>query len=248
MMKTTNWRSTCALVRLCLAMGAFTLMSPADSRAGLVSFDFDQSRPFITTYDGAPPGTVTYLSSRGEFKVLATGLFFLSNGLPDGASQVQITGESAVIDLKVDQNGNLVGLGALTVSGAIDFDQDGTDDVSGTLVTATVNVFGAAMAGSAPWEFDGLFRFDGGLLTQSSIPLSLGGTFSDLFRVGETGGFDLVVEQQVSGILGDFAQDFSGMTNKGPVVGVATPEPNTALMMLISLGMVTAWCQFRRLD
>jgi hypothetical protein len=129
----------------------------------------------------------------------------------------------------------VVGPGSLSVSGAIDFDQDGSNDVSGTLVTGTVRAFGAAPAGPAPWEFNGLFSFDGGLLTQASIPLSGGGSFSDLFNVGQTGGFDLVVEQQISGILGDFAADFSGSTIKGPVVGVTVPEPATAILGLIAL-------------
>jgi hypothetical protein len=171
---------------------------------------------------------------------VATGLFFLSSSLPNGATQVPITNDSATISLMVDPNGNLVGTGTLTVTGAIDFDQDGKNDTSGTLVTGTVNAFGAAVAGPAPWEFNGQFSFDGGTLTQSSIPLSGGGTFTDLFTVGQTGGFDLVVEQQTSGILGNFLADFSGNTVKGIAVGVV-PEPSAATLGLLALATVAGW-------
>jgi hypothetical protein len=71
----------------------------------------------------------------------------------------------------------------------------------------------------------------GGFVTRSAEEP----TFTDLFRVGDLTGFDLVVEQQVSGILGDFARDFSGAAPKGPAPGVVTPEPNTALMALTAL-------------
>ena len=113
-------------------------------------------------------------------------------------------------------------------------------------MTGTVNAFGSAGSGPAPWEFDGLFNFTGGALTQSSIPLSGGGTFSDLFTVGETGGFDLVVEQQVSGILGDFLADFSGNTLKGPVVGVSVPEPSTATLGIIAVAGLAGSCLLGR--
>ena len=174
----------------------------------MIPFDFDQNRPLILATDGS----VTYNQSTGNFNVQATGEFFLSNNLPNGNTQVPIINDLAVINLTVGQSGNLVGTGSLTVNGAIDFDQDGTNDVSGSLVTGTITAFGAA-GGPAPWEFDGLFNFTGGGLTQASIPLSGGGTFTDLYKIGETGGFDLVVEQQVSGIFGDFASRFSQATS-----------------------------------
>jgi hypothetical protein len=222
-----------------MLIGAVLSMASAvECRAGgLRSFGFDENRPLIIATDGS----VTYTQSTGDLSVQATGLFFLSNNLPNGNTQVPITNDSAAISLKVDSSGNLVGTGSLSLAGAIDFDQDGANDVSGTLVTGTVNAFGAGPAGPAPWEFNGLFIFDGGLLTQSSIPLSGGGTFTDLFRVAETGGFDLVIEQQLSGILGDFAADFSGSTTKGIVVGVAVPEPATAPLGLIALATLAGW-------
>ena len=217
-------------------IAGFLALSPVAEcwAGGLLQFDFDQSRPFILATDGA----VTYDALTGTFNVQATGEFFLSNNLPNGNTQVPITNDTATINLNVDQNGNLIGAGSLTVTGAIDLDQDGTNDVSGTLVTATINSFGTAAAGPAPWEFNGLFNFDGGALTQSSIPLSGGGSFTDLFKVGETGGFDLVVEQQVSGILGDFASSFSGDTIKNITVGTVVPEPATGTMALISIGSI----------
>ena len=224
--------------------GFLTLTPAVECRAsGLIPFDFDQNRPFILATDGS----VSYDQLTGIFNVQATGEFFLSNNLPNGNTQVPITNDTATINLNVDQSGNLLGTGSLTVTGAIDFDQDGTNDASGTLITATINAFGAAGAGPAPWEFNGLFNFDGGTLTQSSIPLSGGGSFTDLFKVGETGGFDLVVEQQVSGILGDFTSSFSGNTIKNITVGAVVPEPATGTMCLISIGSIAGCLISRRL-
>jgi len=226
-----------------MAVGVLGLSPAAECRAGgLLSINFDQTRPVILATDGS----VTYDQASGDFNVQATGLFFLSNNLPNGNTQVPITNDAAAINLTVDQNGNLVGTGTLSVGGAVDFDQDGKNDVTGNLLTGTITAFGVAGAGPAPWEFNGLFSFDGGALTQASIPLSGGGTFTDLFKVGEIGGFDLVVEQQVSGILGDFLADFSGNTVKGIAVGVYVPEPATATLGLIALVTIAGCGLLRR--
>jgi hypothetical protein len=236
-------RSWYAPARLAL-VGSLAILAASESRAGgLIPIDFDPSRPLIVATDGS----VAYDAPTGNFNVQAIGLFFLSNDLPGGLPVVPVDSGSAVIKLTLDKSGNLLAPGSIALTGGIDFEQDGVDDVSGSLVTGKVTAFGAAGPGPAPWEFDGLFTFTGGGLTQSSIPLSGGGTFSDLFRVGETGGFDLVVEQQVSGILGDFAQSFSGNTNKGPVVGVSVPEPATSTMALIVSATVVGWRLLRRL-
>jgi hypothetical protein len=227
-------RSWYPLARLAL-VGSLAISYASESRAGgLIPINFDQNRPFILATDGS----VAYDASTGDFNVQATGNFFLSNNLPNGLTQVPVDGGTAVIDLTLDHNGNLLGPGSIALNGGIDFDQDGTDDVTGSLVKGSVTAFGAAAAGPSPWEFDGLFNVTGGGLTQSSIPLSGGGTFTDLFKVGETGGFDLVIEQQVSGILGDFLTDFSGNTVKGIVVGVSVPEPSTATLQIIALASV----------
>lgn len=243
MIRRPDLHPLCALSRLAIAVGAVLVSSAAECRAGgLIPIDFDQNRATILATDGS----VTYTQSTGAFSVQSTGLFFLSNNLPGGALQVPITDDSALLSLTVDSSGNLIGTGSLSVNGAIDFNQDGINDVSGTLLTGTVDAFGAATAGPAPWEFDGLFHFTGGDLTQPSIPLSGGGTFSDLFGLSDRGGFDLVVEQQVGGILGDFAADFSGGTNKGPVAGAAIPEPGTATLGLIALAALAGWEKVRR--
>jgi hypothetical protein len=185
----------------------------------------------------ATDGSVSYDQGTGNFSVTATGLFLVSNGLPMGAPQVPIDGGSADLSLTVDQNGKLVSPGTLSVTGAIDFDQDGTNDVSGTLVSATVNSFSPSGAGPAPWSFLGVFTFGGGGLTQSSIPLSGGGSFTDTFLLGGDGTFNLVVESQVSGILGDFLQSFSGSTVKGlPVSPV--PEPASSSLLIAGAAMV----------
>jgi hypothetical protein len=238
-----RWRRLSARLRLTLAVGALVLWSAGESQAGgLIPFSFDPSRPTILATDGS----VTYDASTGDFNVQATGLFFLSLHLPGGVPDVPITNDSAVIDLTLDQSGNLVAPGTLKVTGAIDINQDGINDVSGTLVTGTVTAFGAAAGGQAPWEFNGLFNFTGGLLTQPSITLSGGGTFTDLFKLSDTGGFDLVVEQQVSGILGNFLSSFSGKTSKGVVVGVVVPEPGSAVLLLVGTAAVAVGTRLRR--
>lgn len=193
----------------------------------------------------ATDGSVDYDSSTGDFNVSATGLFFISDSLPGGAGQVPISGGAADLLLNVDQNGALLVPGSLTVTGSIDFDQDGIDDVSGTLVDATVNGFNPSGAGPAPWGFLGLFKFTGGELTQASIPLSGGGTFTSTYTVGEAGGFNLIVEQQVSGILGDFLSSFSGQTVKGPVVSLV-PEPTSGCLLVAGLATIAGVGLFRR--
>jgi hypothetical protein len=230
-------------LRLGLAVGVLVLVSAGQTRGGgLVPITFDSNRPTIVATDGS----VTYDATSGDFNVQATGLFFNSMHLPNGVPDVPITNDSVVINLTVDQSGNLFAPGTITVTGAMDIDQDGHNDVSGTLVTGAVTAFGAAAAGSAPWEFDGLFNFTGGALTQSSIHLSGGGTFTDLFKLSDTGGFDLVVEQQVSGILGDFLSSFSGNTPKGIAVGVAIPEPGSAVLLLVGTAGGAAGLRLKR--
>jgi hypothetical protein len=234
MMGLQGWRRGFALARLAL-VGSLAILGASESRAaGLIPIIFDQSRPVIVATDGS----VAYNASTGGFNVQATGLFFVADDLPKGLPQVPVDSGSAVINLTLDHSGNLLGAGSIALSGGIDFDQDGKEDVSGSLVTGTVTAFGAAGPGPAPWEFDGLFTFTGGGLTQSSIPLSGGGTYSDLFKVGQTGAFDLVIEQRVSGILGDFLASFSGNTDKGPVAGVPVPEPSTSTLQLLALAGV----------
>ena len=166
----------------------------------------------------ATDGSVAYDQPSGGLSIQANGLFYLSDFLPGGSGFVPITSDAATLNLTVDASGNLMGTGTLAVNGAIDFDQDGTNEVSGALLTGTITGFTSAGAGPAPWDFSGAVTVDGGLLTQASIPLSGGGAFTDLFQVGQLSLFDLEVEQQVSGILGDFLASFSGNTVKGVVI------------------------------
>jgi hypothetical protein len=81
MIRTLGRRRLHVLSRLTLAMGALWGSSATDCRAGgLIPFDFDQNRPLILATDGS----VSYSPSTGSFSVQATGLFFLSNNLPNG--------------------------------------------------------------------------------------------------------------------------------------------------------------------
>lgn len=236
-----RWCSLSGLIRLTLAVGALALVPAAECQADLLQFTFDQNQPLILATDGS----VTYNQPNGDFNVQATVLNFLTSTI-----FAPITGSDlATLNLTVDPSGNLVGTGSLTVTGAIDIDGDGINDVNqSTLLTGTITALGTATAGPAPWEFDGLMNFTGGTLTQSSIPLSGGGTFTNLFNVGELGGFDLVVEQQVSGILGDFLSSFSGKTIKQFPAGVLlVPEPDTATLAVLALTTIAGWGALRRL-
>ena len=240
-MRPSQVRSRRPVVRFLMGIGALVALNPVESRAGgLIPWAIDPNRPYIRA-----DGSLTYDASTGDFNVQAAGLFFASNNLPGGNTQVPIAGGAAVIDLTVDKSGNLLSVGSLTLTGSIDLDQDGTADVGGTLLTGEVTQFGAAAAGPAPWEFDGLITITGGALTQSSVPLSGGGSFSDLFAVGEVGGFDLVVGQQVSGTLGDFMSSFNGSSIKGPVFGASLPEPSS--LALCGLGLLALSGYARRL-
>jgi hypothetical protein len=235
--------SLSGLIRLTLAVGALALVPAAECQAaGLLQFTFDPNQPLILATDGS----VTYNQSSGDFNVQATGLFLLTSTV---YSPTQITGSDlATLDMTVDHSGNLVGTGSLTVTGAIDIDGDGTNDVNqSTLLTGTITALGTATASQPSWAFNGLMNFTGGALTQPSIPLSGGGTFTNLFTVGGIGSFDLVVEQQVSGILGDFLSSFSGNTIKQFAAGVPVPEPDTATLTVLALTTIAGWGALRHL-
>ena len=126
---------SCALTRIAVALAVLALLPAIECPAG----------PVILATDGS----VTYDSTSGDFNVQATGLFFLSSSLPNGNTQVPISGGSAAFNLTVDQSGSLVGNGTFAMNGAIDFDQDGTNDTSGSLLTGTVSSFFPAGAGPA---------------------------------------------------------------------------------------------------
>jgi hypothetical protein len=229
MMQFFRRQSSCALTRFAFALAVLTTLPLGQCSAG----------PVILATDGS----VTYDASTEALSVQATGLFFLSNYLPFGNPQVPITDDGATLSLTVNSSGQIVGTGTIAMNGAIDFDQDGTNDVSGSLLTGSITAFSSAGAGPAPWDFNGLFNITGGLLTQASIPLSGGGVFTDLYQVGALAQFNLEIEQQVSGILGDFLADFSGVTVKGLVASV--PEPGTLTLSLIVLMPAAIYARLR---
>jgi hypothetical protein len=229
MMHFSRKQSSCALTRLAIALAMFAALPSAHAWAGAVIFATD--------------GSVAFDQPSGGLSIQANGLFYLSDFLPFGNPQVPITSDAATLSLTVDASGQIVGTGTLAVNGAIDFDQDGTNDVSGALLTGTITGFTSAGAGPAPWDFNGAVTVDGGLLTQASIPLSGGGTFTDLFQVAQLSSFNLEVEQQVSGILGDFLSSFSGNTVKGVVI--TAPEPSTLTLGLIALVPAALFARLR---
>lgn len=212
-----------ALAILTLGAGLFILALPTECRADPLPIAFDSNGPAIGVY----AGTVTYsagtMSGPGTLTVNATPTYFLTSNFP---YMYTMSGAALTITLSVNSSGAFSS-GTVALTGTVDF---GTNQaVSGNLLNGTVTGFGSQGPGPAPWDFDGLFTINGGLLTQaSSTPAS------DIFPNGSTGAFDLCVETETSGILGDYEANFSGSTIKGPVGLVATPEPTTATIAAIS--------------
>src|SRR4051794_33769163 len=103
-------RPVCALVQLYAAAIALALSSPAECRGDLMQFTLDPNRPDIQNFDGS----VTYDSTTGDFNVQATDLFYVS---PYTFTVSPVSPGTAVIDLKVDQNGNMIGTGTYTLTG-----------------------------------------------------------------------------------------------------------------------------------
>jgi hypothetical protein len=143
MMGLQGWRARVALARLALA-GALAILGASESRAaGLIPITFDQTRPVIVATDGS----VAYNASTDGFNVQATGLFFVANDLLGGVLLVPVDSGSAISNLTLGHSGDLLGAGSIALSGGIDFDQDGKDDVTSSLVTGTVTAFGAGPLG-----------------------------------------------------------------------------------------------------
>ena len=225
------------------ALSALVILLPTREcqAGGLIPITFDQTQPFIAATDGS----LSYNASTGDFNVQATGLFYLSNDLPGERFQVPLDGGQATIDLTLDQNGNLLGPGTLTVTGGIDFDQDGTDDATGTLLTGSVTAFGAAGPGPAPWEFDGLFNVTGGgpepgvdppeRRRHVQQPVQLGGARG--IRPGRRAAGQRHPGGLRVGLLGEHVKNLPA--------GQAIPEPSSGALGTIALAGVAGWWRWR---
>lgn len=221
-----GWRSTS------LSLVVLVVLSTASTgRADLLNVQLDPSKPVVFGVNGV----LTFNAANGNFHVDALALTYTNSALPNGFAFID--GGSSIIDLIVDNNGAFVANGTgVTVTGSIDLDGDGADDVTGDalnpLLTGTITNFGAQAAGPPTLTFDGLFTIDGGALT-GLIPLSGGGSISGGFDVGTGGGFILSAENATTGILGDFISDFSSDQTKVQI-GSVVPEPSGVTLAILA--------------
>jgi hypothetical protein len=201
------------------------------ARGGLLPFVIDPGAPDILGADG----TISYDAVSHLLHAEAAPFTFTAPYVSGPFAFVD--GGNTTVDLSVDNSGNFLSNGSgVKITGSVDVDGDGLYDLVGTnsmpLLQGNIFAFGADDPGPPTRSFDGYFVVTGGLLTQS-ITLTGGGTTPGGFTLGDSGGFDLVVEQQVSGILGDFSNGFSGTPVK-PEFGrlASVPEPGSAIMAL----------------
>jgi hypothetical protein len=201
--------------------------------------------PTIQSFDG----TLTYNATTGEFRADTIPLIINSNNLPPGGGFFDLSMPgSATFDFFVNKSGHLLSNGiGYSLTGSVDLDGDGTNDVSGTLLTGTVVAFGSDPAGPPTRTFDGLFRITGGQLTSSMIPVSGGGTVDVGFRVGQLGGFFLFAEHvpPQGGTLANYNANFASDTVKD-LEGVAVPAPPAVVLALLGAGLLVAARRGRR--
>jgi hypothetical protein len=227
-----------------LAIGLHGLLTASSCLAGpLVQFDFSPGSPVIFSVNG----TLSYDATTGAFHSEMTPLTYAAPSVPGGFAF--FTGGTTTIDLVVDTNGDFVTSGdGVVVTGSLDLDGDGTDDVAGDaadpLLFGPVVAFGAEPPGPPTRTFDGLFTVQGGALT-GTIPLSGGGALFGGFPIGPPGGFVLSAEDVGGGILGDFKVDFSSSNVKSDISGVV-PEPGGLTLALAALAVVVVAGRLRR--
>ena len=101
---------------------------------------------------------------------------------------------------------------------------------SGTLLTGTLSDFGHPDAGPGIFEF--IFSLTGGEVPVDGPDLTIG----------------VILDDQSSAFTGSFANDFSnlGLGNADTFVAGATPEPLSAAMATLALGVVGVFCTCRR--
>lgn len=216
-----------------LALGILCVFAPAAARAGLLPVAFQSGSPIVS----GSHGDLSYNAATGEFNTTLN-----SSSLVFAAPFVQPNGfthfkGSLSIDFFVNNKGQFVangsGLelnGTVTINGAT---------FTGTLLTGTITDFGSQAAGPPSRSFDGFFDITGGALTTTQ-PGNGGQPVFGGFPSGETGGFILVAEKTTSGILGDFAQNFTSNSVKS-AVGMVSPEPSSLTLLLTAAGTLGVW-------
>jgi hypothetical protein len=234
-----------SFVRRLRVVGFLFLIAAPVCRADLVAFTSNPNYAVVVDSNG----TLAYDASTGNFQSDSTPLsytspFTVSN---DGGGVAFFTGDGSTndisVNLLVNPDGSFKGGGTgITITGSIDIDGDGIDDVvtSGPntpLLTGDIYAFGAQAAGPPVIEFDGLFTITGGLLTQN-VFLSGGGSTFGGFPLGATGGFILNAENVTSGTLGDFTQDFSSDAVKATADVATVPEPATSSFLLAGVALL----------
>jgi hypothetical protein len=230
----------CASIFVLVAL--FVYPQSACFAGSLVNFQFAPGGPIVQ----AQSGVLTYDNASGAFSSTSSAVSITADALTAafGSPLVFFSSGTMSINMTLDTSGNLVsGLSGFKLTGSIDFDGDGTDDASGTLLRGKITSFGAAPAGPPTWQYNGTFLVEGGLLT-APVALSGGGTLGPLFALGSTAGFLGSVEDVISGTLGDFTQSFASDQDK-PVAG-ALPEPATLVAGLLGGGLMLARSLRRR--
>jgi hypothetical protein len=199
----------------------------------------DPNKASVLGFDGS----LNYTASSGQLQNLASEMNFSG---PSGSGS--ISSGTLSLNLKVDNSGKLVNGGSqiIQISGSADLDGDSVPDVTGTLLTGTIKAFGPQAAGPPTWSFNALFSIDGGLLTQSMIPLSGGGSTPSPFPLGQFGVILLSAENVTSGTLGKFTQDFSSDSVKTDVGNLLTPEPAAAVQLVCGSLILSSLFFFRR--
>lgn len=136
--------------------------------------------------------------------------YFLASSACDPACAVTAALGDFSLTASVDNSGNLVGTGSLTIDGSV-----GTLGYGSPLLTGTVTAFGFD-AGTPALPFEFLFTVTGGSAA------------SDFGGAGATGG---IIWGHNSTFSGSFGSDFSAsFTSNGDVA--PTPEPSAALLLL----------------
>jgi len=230
-------RSSARVCCLALALAVLPLVPTNSCKADLLPFTLSSDHPVTLGING----TLTYDLATGQFHSETDLLTYSANFLPNGF--VFYSSGRTVIDLFVDTAGNrLPGGSGLTMTGELDLDEDGIDDVSGDAISpllfGRVLAFGAEPAGPPTRVFNGLWEIEGGALT-GPIALSGGGSVFGGFPQGTEppGGFFLFAENASNGTLGDFTADFSSDSVKDNV-GVPVPEPGSMALMLVGAALV----------
>ena len=250
---------------LSLAVTWALLLPAAPGRADpLLNITLADS-PTVQSIPGTPigftSGGITYNATTGEFRSDTIPVVVNANTLPMGFGLFDLSlPGAATIDLFVNKNGSFVSSGlGYRLTGSVDLDGDGTNDVTGTnanpLLFGPVVAFGGDQFESNPpgiptITFDGMFVIQGGLLTQP-VMLSGGGSVSVGFMVGQRGGFFLDAENQSSPtpppfVLGNFMTNFASDTVKD-LEGVAIPAPPSAVLAVLGAGLLALSRRGRRL-